>query len=110
MDYLHVQSDKPWYNYYIDPMLNQVAYSKEDKRLLTILEKGIKFHDGHYELPLPFKNGSPALRNNTSVALKRLNALTRRFNSDARFRQDYFGFMQILLSNGQGVFNIWQLE
>ena len=96
----------------IDPILDQVAYSQEDKRFLTILEKGIKYHDGHYELPLPFRNGRPALRNNTSVALERLNPLTRRFNSDARFRQDYFCFLQNLLtcSNGQGIDNIWQLE
>ena len=84
----------------IDPMLNQVAYSQEDIKFLSILEKGIKFQDGHYELPLPFRNGSPVLQNNKSVALKRLNALTRRFESDAKFRQDYFGFMQNLLSNG----------
>ena len=84
----------------IDPTLGQVAYSQEDMKFLTILEKGIKFDNGHYELPLPFRNGNPALPNNTSIALKRLNALTRRFERDAKFRQDYFAFMQNLVDNG----------
>ena len=44
----------------IDPLSNQVAYSQE--------EKGVKFQDGHYELPLPFRNGSPTLPYNKSVA------------------------------------------
>ena len=84
----------------IDPTLGQVAYSQEDMKFLTILEKGIKFDNGHYELPLPFRNGNPALPNNKSIALKRLNALTRRFERDAKFRQDYFAFMQNLVDNG----------
>ncbi|MCG8044768.1 MAG: hypothetical protein N0E48_03640, partial [Candidatus Thiodiazotropha endolucinida] len=84
----------------IDPVISSVAYSQEDQKFLSILENGVKFQDGHYELPLPFKNGSPSLPNNRSVALKRLKALTKRFSSDTKFRHDYYGFMQDLINNG----------
>lgn len=83
----------------VDPMLNS-AYSQEDKRFLSILEEGIKFKDGHYELPLPFRDGSPSVSNNKSIALRRLKSLTRRFEKDAKFRSDYFSFMQNLVDNG----------
>ena len=56
----------------IDPLSNQVAYSQEDMKFLSLLEKCVKFQDGHCELPLPFRNGSPALPYNKSVAFKRL--------------------------------------
>ena len=42
----------------IEPLFNQVAYSQEDMKFLSLLEKGVKFQDGHYELPLLFRNGS----------------------------------------------------
>ena len=84
----------------VDPVLISVPYSQEDKEFLSILENGVKFQDGHYVLPLPFRNENPSLPNNKTVALKRLKTLTRRFDNDAKFRLDYFSFMQSLIDNG----------
>ena len=40
------------------------------------------------------------LPNNKVIAFKRLNGLCRRFDNDVKFRQNYFGLMQNLISNG----------
>ena len=60
----------------VDPVLNSVPNSQEDKKFLSILENGVKFQDGHYVLPLPFRSKNPSLPNNKIVALRRLKTLT----------------------------------
>ena len=84
----------------VDQVLNSVPYSQEDKKFLSILENGVKFQDGHYVLPLPFRSQNPSLPNNKIVALRRLKSLTRRFDNDISFRLHYFSFMKDLIDNG----------
>ena len=84
----------------VDPVSTSVAYSQEDMRFLSILDQNISFKDGHYEMPLPFKEEWPVLPNNKVIAFKRLKGLCRRFDNDIKFRQDYFSFMRNLVSNG----------
>ena len=84
----------------VDPVSTSVAYSEEDMRFLSILDQNISFKDGHYEMPLPFKEEWPVLPNNKVIAFKRLKGLCRRFDNDIKFRQDYFSFMRNLISNG----------
>ena len=38
--------------------------SQEDRKFIRILEKGISFRDGHYQMPLPFRDDMPSLPNN----------------------------------------------
>ena len=40
----------------------------EDCKFLSLLQNEIHLEDGHYEMPLPFKAGRPALPNNKSMA------------------------------------------
>ena len=84
----------------VDPVSTSVAYSQEDVQFLSILEKGISFKDGHYEMPLPFREEKLVLPNNKVNDLKRLKGLCRRFDNDVKFRQDYFSFIRKLISNG----------
>ena len=80
---------------------NSQALSQEDRRFLTIVEKGIRHcEDGHYELPLPLKESSPSLSNNQEVALRRSSQLKRRFQSDQKYKEDYTSFMESLIKNG----------
>jgi hypothetical protein len=45
--------------------------SQDDKRFLSIMEKGIHHRqDGHYEMPLPFRNEKPVLPNNRVLSLE----------------------------------------
>jgi hypothetical protein len=77
------------------------AYSMDDKRFLATVKEGIVHcEDGHYEIPLPFKQPNLKLPNNRCVALRRLNQLKRRFERDKQYRDDYVDFMNGLIKNG----------
>ena len=55
------------------------SLSQEDLHFMDKLRHGIKHkQDGHYEMPLPFKQDRPNLPNNKSCALQRLMCLERR--------------------------------
>ena len=49
--------------------------SEEDRKFIRILEKGISFRDGHYQMPLPFRDDMSSLPNNKPLALQRLRCL-----------------------------------
>ncbi|XP_053403186.1 uncharacterized protein LOC128558291 [Mercenaria mercenaria] len=74
--------------------------SQEDQLFVSKLSKGICFQDGHYVMPLPFKETDPVLPNNKSVALKRVKSLRQRLKRDSTFCQHYSQFMKELISNG----------
>ena len=57
---------------FCDPVTDSASYSQEDRRFLTLLDQGISFQNGHYEMPLPFKNENPILPNNKPLAIRRL--------------------------------------
>ena len=56
---------------FCDPVTDSASYSQEDRRFLTLLDQGISFQNGHYEMPLPFKNENPILPNNKALAIRR---------------------------------------
>ena len=58
------------------------AFSVEDHRALAILESSARKVDGHYQLSLPWCFQTPCLQNNRSVAVRRLQALEKRFRYD----------------------------
>jgi len=57
------------------------AYS-EDLQFLALMDKAAKKVDGHYLLPLPWKDSDVCLPFNPSMALKRLLCLKRTFEHD----------------------------
>ena len=83
-----------------DQLNSSVLVSQEDLRFIEIMEQGIKFEQGHYTMPLPFKGQPPILPNNKQLALNRLNCLRKRLLRDEIFRQHYETFMNDLLVNG----------
>ena len=77
------------------------ALSQEDRKFLTTVEDGIHHREsGHYEIPLPLKDPSPPLLNNREVALRRLNQLKRRFESNKKYKEDYVAFMERMMQSG----------
>ena len=74
--------------------------SQEDKRFLKIVGEEIRFENGHYSMPLPFKGDPPLLPDNKFVALRRLTNLTKRLKSDERYLQLYKDFIDKLMKNG----------
>ena len=70
--------------------------SQEDLQFLKIMEEGIgRTENGHYEMPLPFKE-RPLLPDNRSMGITRLDHLKRRFVKDSKYKEDYVDFMNVL--------------
>ena len=53
--------------------------------------------DGHYGMPLPFRQERPVLPNNKPLVLHRLRKLQTRLENNKRYREDYITFMSELI-------------
>ena len=57
--------------------------SQDDRKFLLKMEQGAyQGTDGHYVMPLPFREVTPTMPNNKSLALHRLNKLRTRLEKD----------------------------
>ncbi|KAK7882732.1 hypothetical protein WMY93_028906 [Mugilogobius chulae] len=74
--------------------------SVDDKQFMSIASNNITLKDGHYYLPLPFKNENKLMPNNIEVAKERLQGLKRRFIKDLDYAAEYTAFMQDILKKG----------
>lgn len=78
-----------------------VTVSQEDLKFLSKLRENITQRDnGHYEMPLPFKEERPKLPNNRICALHRLNCLERRLKKNPKYYKDYVTFMDDIIARG----------
>lgn len=71
-----------------------------DKRVLQLWDDNVKVVDGHYELPIPFRNNPPTLENNKWMAEQRLLGLKRRLENDTALHAKYHQGMSDLLQKG----------
>ena len=68
----------------------QRPYSRNDLKFLQIMERNVHVADnGHYEMPLPFREETPILPNNRILAEKRLDHLKRKLQSDPAYHEQY---------------------
>jgi len=74
--------------------------SKEDRYALSLLDKSVTLKDGHYELALPWKPGTPNLPNNKPLATRRLSHLQQRLNKDGELRKKYVETVEGYLEKG----------
>ena len=74
--------------------------SKNDRSFLDLTNEKAKLVDGHYVLPLPFKDANIALPSNRFAAVKRLFSLKKRFEKDKLFLVEYQRFMKELIDKG----------
>ncbi|XP_064653222.1 uncharacterized protein LOC135503550 [Lineus longissimus] len=74
--------------------------SIEDRKFMDILKKGIHVReDGHFEMPLPWKDDSK-MPNNRTQAAKRLAQLRARLLKNPKLREDYLKSMDDMLHKG----------
>ena len=74
--------------------------SQEDILFLDKLKTGIrKNSQGHYEMPLPFKE-RPNLPDNRQLAVVRLNHLKRKLSRDERYKEQYIKFVEDVIEKG----------
>ncbi|XP_056611900.1 uncharacterized protein LOC130428076 [Triplophysa dalaica] len=79
----------------------EVLISQEDIKFLVKLKEGIKQKpNGHYEMPLPFKEEKPSLPNNKVCAQHRLRCLGKRLKKDNQYHKDYVAFMEDIITRG----------
>ena len=74
--------------------------SQDDVRFLTKMNAECNKIDGHYELPLPFRQQDVVLPNNRNQAVKRAEGIKRRFASNAKYKEDYSRFMKDIIGRG----------
>ena len=85
----------------LDSMLKNLSdISCDDRKFLDIIERGTVKRNGHYVVPLPFRDQELVMPNNKQQAVKRLMALKRRFIRDNRFFLDYKKYINDLLEKG----------
>ena len=74
--------------------------SKEDEKFLRIMDDNVCKVDGHYQLPLPFKNDTASLPCNRKQAEKRLNSIKKKMESSEFYRNQYVNNINTLLHEG----------
>ena len=77
--------------------------SIEDRRVLELWDKNVRFSDGHYSLPIPFKNPALTLPDNRQMAERRLSSLKRKLIKNHDLYQKNTDGMNDLLKKGYAV-------
>ena len=80
-------------NEFSDLSTEGVTRSRDEQKALCIVGNS-SLVDGHFHVPLPWKNTGTCLVNNYLLAEKRLNYLRRRFQKDQSLFQRYVKVMQ----------------
>ena len=73
---------------------------QHDMKFMEILGEGTKLKDGHYQIPLPFKQADARLPCNKYQAAQRLSYLKRKFDKNEKFKADYIRFMEEIIAKG----------
>lgn len=85
---------------FIEHSVGMKSISNDDRKFLAILKNGIHFLDGHYEMPLPFREDLPYLPNNKGMAEQRLKHLKGKLDKDETHRSQYVNFMKDMIQKG----------
>ncbi|XP_068240252.1 uncharacterized protein [Palaemon carinicauda] len=73
--------------------------SPEDTTFLKKAESNVVFKDGHFEIPLPFRNQNLMLPNNKILAMKRALYQKKKMQKDPKYHSDYVNFIDKILQN-----------
>ncbi|XP_078355245.1 uncharacterized protein LOC144639837 [Oculina patagonica] len=83
-----------------DNLPEELGHSQEDRRFLTEVSKGIRLTEGHYEIPLPFRQSEVDLPNNRQQAVKRALWQKQKMIQNHQYRNDYIAFINEIISKG----------
>ncbi len=76
------------------------SLSQEDRKFISIMENNCQRIEGHYQLPLPFRNKNIKMPYNKNMAIQRALPLKRKFIKNPKFHADYAEFMNKLMEKG----------
>ena len=77
-----------------------LGHSHEDRRFLLKVSKDISHAEGHYEIPLPFRQSEARLPNNRQQAFKRALWQRKKMLQNERYRNDYVAFITGMIAKG----------
>ena len=80
---------------------NREFLSYDERKFIRKMQDGITQRpDGHYQMPLPFREEDPKLPNNKMLAIHRMKGLQVRMDKDEDYRQKYNTAMDEVLTKG----------
>ena len=77
-----------------------MRYSAEDVVAYDLMNKACTQVEGHFQLPLLWRNDAVVLPESLNMAKKRLSALKQRLKRDSSFKEMYCKEMQTLIEEG----------
>ena len=86
----------------------EASLSREDKKFMKILKDGTQLRNGHYQVPLPFRDPCVNLPNNRYQARQRFSCLDKKLSKKNQFKEDYIRFMKDIIAKGYASKSITQ--
>ena len=77
-----------------------LRYSMEDPIAYDMMVRNPKYEDGHYQLPLLWRNDADVLPRSQDMALQRLKGLKRRLQKNSDLKANYCDQMKAVLDSG----------
>ncbi|KAK0150375.1 hypothetical protein N1851_008532 [Merluccius polli] len=74
--------------------------SVEDKQFMSMMESSKEHRNGHYYLPLPFKEDNVMMPNNYQQAQQRITSLKRKLENNEQYRVEYTAFLEGMIEKG----------
>ncbi|KAG1669999.1 hypothetical protein GQR58_017185 [Nymphon striatum] len=78
---------------------DKISWSEEDKRVIELWDREIKVSEGHFVLPIPFRDKNETIPNNFIVAKFRLDALMKKL-CRKNILDKYTEEIKMLIDNG----------
>ena len=89
-----------WNHDYKDNSANEKCMSLEDKQWEKKVSATTTLREGHYEVPLPFREDDIRFPENCEQALQRLELTKKRLIANDDFRNEYSQFMSLMIEKG----------
>ena len=70
-----------------------LGYSQEDRKFMALVSDGIRYSEGHYEIPLPFRHQNVNVPNNREQDFKQLLCKKKKMIQNEKYRNDYEAFI-----------------
>ena len=79
---------------------NRTELSQDERRFMASVEGSTLLKDGHYEIPLPFKDRQYSVPNNRIQAEQRASWLKKRLEKNPRLLDEYKAFVEEIVAKG----------
>ena len=89
-----------WNHDYKDNSANEKSMSLEDQQWEKKVSASTTLREGHYEVPLPFREDDILFPENRNQALQRLESTKKRLTANEKFRNEYSLFMSLMIEKG----------